>query len=69
MPPTVKVIPRLHVTKLIFHQDAKREWRYKAMASNGRCVGRSEEGFKRFSYAKSRALKQYPGGVVLIEGQ
>lgn len=41
---------------LSFYQDAKKEWRWRVKADNGRIVGDGGEGYKRLADAVNGAL-------------
>ncbi len=48
------------------YRDRGKKWRWRAIARNGREVGRSEQGYVRRGYCERRAAVLNPGITVVV---
>lgn len=49
------------VAKVVVYRDAEGDWRWKAVAANGKIIADSAEGYVNKSYALKMARNLHPG--------
>lgn len=57
------------VSKITIYKDLNGEWRWRMVASNGRIIADSAEGYKRRSHALRMAKKIAAGGAAIVDGK